>query len=69
MNDGCTLKTITHYILDDGSGGGGAGGSAPDPRHCDLDACGGPLDKRATYSDPVPFDVASTAGPSTSPIH
>ena len=55
MTNGCTLTTITHYVLDDGSGGSGAGGSAPDPLHCDVDGCGGPLLKSATYSDPVPF--------------
>jgi hypothetical protein len=54
MDNGCTLHTITNYVLDDGSGGGGAGGSGPDPKHCDVDACGGPNDKRATYSDPAP---------------
>lgn len=60
MTNGCTLKTITHYVLDsNGSGGGGGGSGPPDPRHCDVDACGGPNDKRITYSDPAPDDTIS----------
>ena len=43
MDNGCILTTITHYVLDTDTSGGGAGGSAPDPFHCDVDGCGGPL--------------------------
>jgi hypothetical protein len=72
MANGCTLTTITHYVLDDGSGGGGAGGSAPDPRHCDVDGCGGPLDKRVTYSDPaedLKLNIASLGLDTTTIAH
>jgi len=56
MANGCKLTIITHYVLDNGSGGG-AGGSAPDPLHCDVDGCGGPLLKSTTYTDPAPVVV------------
>lgn len=49
--NGCTLTVITHYVLD--TTGDGLGGSAPDPRHCDVDGCGGPLNYRSVYSDPA----------------
>ncbi len=50
--NGCTLTVLTHYVLDT-EGGGGAGGDAPDPLHCDVDGCGGPLDRISPYTDPV----------------
>lgn len=59
MNDGCTFTTITHYVFNPTDGGvGGAGGSAPDPRHCDVDACGGPLLRVVDFIDPLEINTS-----------
>ena len=62
MDNGCIYTTITHFVYDSDTSGTGAGGSAPDPLHCDADGCGGPLDKRIMFSDPVMDNMMMNKG-------
>ncbi len=56
MDNGCTLTTITHYVLEDNNASsGGGGGSLPIAyweRGCGVDGCGGPIDHGGLVSNP-----------------